>query len=576
MQFTLYTANTAGNLANCLYPKKVVVTDEVTMQDAIKYDHVTAEYKEHYRKNDNFIKADNIPLDCDNDHSDDPKDWVEPLDVAMAFPGVPFAAAYSRNHMKAKGSKAARPRFHVYFVTPEITDAKEYGELKKRIASLFPYFDHNALDSGRFLFGTEKPAVEFYDGDKDIIEFLEEAEFENWEERKDEVPEGSRNNHMSRYAARAIKRFGDIEKAYELFMNEADKCSPPLEESELKLIWKSASNFGKTVADQEGYIPPEVYNQELKLKPEDFSDVGQAVVLAKEYKDVLRFSPSTDYIAYNGSYWEESKPKAQALSQELTTRQLEEAEIEIKKIMAEMAKNGVMDIIVTAGAKKAESIFTDEQKRVFQNYESALAYRKYAIARRDTRKIAAALKEAQPMLFIDINDLDTDEFLLNTPSTTYDLRKGASLESDSAHFITKQTSVDPSDKGISIWQDMLDVTFLKDKELMEYVQRVAGLAAIGKVYIEALIIAYGEGRNGKSTFWNVIARVLGSYSGNISADVLTVGNRRNVKPELAEAKEKRLLIAAELEEGMRLSTSNIKQLCSTDEIFAEKKYNGNF
>ena len=44
MQFT-YTANTAGNLANCLYPKKVVVTDEVTMQDAIKYDHVTAEYK---------------------------------------------------------------------------------------------------------------------------------------------------------------------------------------------------------------------------------------------------------------------------------------------------------------------------------------------------------------------------------------------------------------------------------------------------------------------------------------------------------------------------------------------------
>ena len=91
-----------------------------------------------------------------------------------------------------------------------------------------------------------------------------------------------------------------------------------------------------------------------------------------------------------------------------------------------------------------------------------------------------------------------------------------------------------------------------------------------------MIIAYGEGRNGKSTFWNVIARVFGSYSGNISADVLTVGNRRNVKPELAEAKGKRLLIAAELEEGMRLNTSNIKQLCSTDEIYAEKKYKDPF
>ena len=113
-------------------------------------------------------------------------------------------------------------------------------------------------------------------------------------------------------------------------------------------------------------------------------------------------------------------------------------------------------------------------------------------------------------------------------------------------------------------------------ELINYVQSIVGLAAIGKVYVEALIIAYGEGRNGKSTFWNVVSRVLGSYSGNISADMLTVGCRRNVKPELAEAKGKRLLIAAELEEGMRLNTSNVKQLCSTDEIYAEKKYKDPF
>ena len=81
-----------------------------------------------------------------------------------------------------------------------------------------------------------------------------------------------------------------------------------------------------------------------------------------------------------------------------------------------------------------------------------------------------------------------------------------------------------------------------------------------------------EGSNGKSTFWNTIARVLGSYSGNMSADALTVGCKRNVKPELAEAKGKRLLIASELEEN----TSIIKQLCSTDEIFAEKKYKDPF
>ena len=94
--------------------------------------------------------------------------------------------------------------------------------------------------------------------------------------------------------------------------------------------------------------------------------------------------------------------------------------------------------------------------------------------------------------------------------------------------------------------------------------------------MEALIISYGEGRNGKSTFWNTIARVLGSYSGSISADALTVGCKRNVKPEMAELKGKRLVIAAELEEGMRLNTSVVKQLCSTDEVSAEKKYRDPF
>jgi putative DNA primase/helicase len=578
IQFTLYTSNTRGDLSNCIYKNKAEIKNEEDMKEAIQYDHVSAEYKDNYRSNKNFLKADNIPLDCDNDHSDDPKDWITSVDIALEFQDVAFVVAYSRNHMKQKGSKAARPRFHVYFLTPEITDAKEYTELKRKIASHYPYFDKNALDSGRLLFGVEEPEVEFFPGDKNIVEFLEEDDFLNWENTKDDIEEGNRNNHMSRYAARVIKRFGDTDKAHELFLKEAENCVPPLPDDELEKVWKSALKFGKQVSSQEGYIPPEKYNSEMELEPEDYSDVGQAVVLANEYKDALRYSPSTDFLVYNGSYWEESKPKAQGVAQELTFKQLEEAEVEIEKTMNEMKENGALDLIIAMGKKKAENIFDDEQKRSFSKYEKAMEYKKYAIARRDSRRIASGLKEAQPMLEIELKELDSDEFLLNTPSSTYDLRKGLSTpkEPDPSDFITKQTAVDPDDEGMDKWEDALNTFFLGDKDLIDYVQKVAGLSAIGKVYIEALIIAYGEGRNGKSTFWNVIARVFGSYSGNISADVLTVGNRRNVKPELAEAKGKRLLIAAELEEGMRLNTSNIKQLCSTDEIYAEKKYKDPF
>ena len=91
-----------------------------------------------------------------------------------------------------------------------------------------------------------------------------------------------------------------------------------------------------------------------------------------------------------------------------------------------------------------------------------------------------------------------------------------------------------------------------------------------------MIIAYGVGANGKSTFWNTVSRVLGTYSGKVSADALTVGCRRNIKPELAELKGERMVIASELEEGMRLNTSTVKQMTSTDPIYAEKKYKDPF
>lgn len=578
INFTVYSADCVGNSGNCLYPNKNIVTDKESFIVATKMDHVTAKYKGNYRSKDNFESSDCIPLDCDNDHSENPEDWLTPFDIALSIPGVVFAASYSRHHNLPKGDKSARPRFHVFFPIPKVTDGEEYAAMKRKIADAFPYYDTNALDSARFLYGNDSDEVEFYEGDKTILDYLEEDDFADFDASLEHVPEGQRNSTMSHIAGKIIKRYGNTEEAYQIFLKKAELCNPPLPESELGVIWRSASKFGNKVSNQEGYIPPEQYNSDCRLKPEDFSDVGQATVLATEYKDILRYSPSTDYMVYNGSFWEESKPKSQGVSQDLTERQLAEAEAEMKKAMDELVKNGGMEILVSVGPKKAVQMFNKQQAHAYEMYEDAVAYKKYAIKRRDTKNIAATLKEARPMLEVEQRNLDADEFMLNTPTLTYDLRQGTKfpMEHRPEHFITKQTTVDPSSDGADIWAAALDTFFLKDTDLIDYVQRMVGLSAIGKVYVEALIIAYGEGRNGKSTFWNVIARVLGTYSGNISADMLTVGCRRNVKPELAEAKGKRMLIAAELEEGMRLNTANVKQLCSTDEIYAEKKYKDPF
>ena len=570
----LNVATCIGNSSNCMYPNSVMVSDRDSFIQAISFDHVAGTFKGNYRSKDNFISSDCIPMDCDNDHSDDEKDWVTPFDVALAFPRVCFFASYSRNHMKVKGNKPARPRFHIYFPIEEIKDAGEYSSYKEQLYKEFSYFDDNALDAARFIYGITDPEVELYDGEFSIIEFLQEDEFAKLDENL--IESGSRNNTMSHIAGKLIKRFGASDEAYEKFLEQATRCDPPLSDEELSTIWNSAKKFGDKVSSQEGYIPPEQYNLELDLMPDDFSDVGQAIILAREYGDKLRYSPATDFLVYNGCFWEESQPNAQAIAQELTARQLEEAEIEMQKMVAEMNKNGAWALIAAMGPKKASVQFNKEQARSFEKYEQAEVYRKYAIKRRDTKYISAALKEVRPMVLVEQSMLDADEFMLNTPYETINLVTGECLDHKAEDYITKQTTVSPSEEGKDIWLDALNTFFVDDTELISYVQKIVGLASIGKVYVEALIIAYGEGRNGKSTFWNVVSKVLGTYSGNMSADMLTVGCRRNVKPELAEAKGKRLLIAAELEEGMRMNTSNVKQLCSTDEIFAEKKFKSPF
>ncbi len=140
------------------------------------------------------------------------------------------------------------------------------------------------------------------------------------------IPEGQRNSTMSRIAGCLVKRYGDTDESYSAFLEKAAACDPPLDDSELKTIWSSAVKFGKKVAAQEGYIPPDKFNDPTPLKPEDYSDVGQAQIFAKHCRNGVRYSPATDYIVYDGVCWLESKPKAQAALHEFTDGQLIEAE----------------------------------------------------------------------------------------------------------------------------------------------------------------------------------------------------------------------------------------------------------
>ncbi len=272
MQITVHTADCCGNPQNIYYPFSKTVSNEKDFAALIAKDHMFSAMRGGQRSIANFLETSVLGTDEDNEHSDNPADWICPEDIPAIFQDVACVVYTSRNHMKQKGTKSARPRMHVAFPVPTITSPEDYSALMNRLQSYFPYVDGNAKDPARFFYANPEAEVHFYEGSRNLVDFLDEQEqleaqeFADWDAEhpsapwEQPIPEGSRNSTLHGIALRLLKRLGDTEEAHTGFQAAADRCSPPLPEGELSTIWASALKYySKVISRQPGYIPPAQY-----------------------------------------------------------------------------------------------------------------------------------------------------------------------------------------------------------------------------------------------------------------------------------------------------------------------------
>ena len=250
----VYYGNCCGNAKNCLYSHKGIAKSADEFKAFLKYDHTFILFKGNYRSKDNFIKTNTVVFDCDNEFSDEPSKWIYPETIADIFKNVRCIVYTSRNHMKQKGNKSARPRFHVIFPVEPVMNATAYSDFTSKVCSVYSFFDDNAIDAGRFFFGNPDTEVTVFNGDITLDTFIKDAE------RTETIPEGRRNSTMSAYAGKIIKRYGDTDEAYARFIEKSGECEPPLDDDELQSIWHSAQGFYKKIISQPGYVAPEEYN----------------------------------------------------------------------------------------------------------------------------------------------------------------------------------------------------------------------------------------------------------------------------------------------------------------------------
>lgn len=308
-EFTLSISGVRGDARNTGYPFKANIACKEDLAKAAAFDHVGAEFADGknnrgrmvqgYRSKKTFQRANVVIMDCDNTQPnpllDDlpPEQWTRPEDVQKAFPNVAFYIVYSRNHMKEKNGLPARPKFHVYLPIHECASEKALSSLKKQIQEYFPAFDPKAVDTAHFIFGVENPSVEYFDGDLTADEFM--ASLYSRGKLPDIIPVGQRNGVLSQYAAKVLKRYGDTEKARQVFDEAAARCEEPLEGAELETIWRSAQGFfHNTVEKTPGYMPAGEYaalefaeaDSKKPVTSEDVKAILQAMNIRVRLNDI--------------------------------------------------------------------------------------------------------------------------------------------------------------------------------------------------------------------------------------------------------------------------------------------------
>ena len=103
---------------------------------------------------------------------------------------------------------------------------------------------------------------------------------------------------------------------------------------------------------------------------------------------------------------------------------------------------------------------------------------------------------------------------------------------------------------------------------MAFLQRLAGYSAIGICVEHKLIILWGSGRNGKSTFTEIIRDVLGDYVCGLPVEALLTKFGDRIPTDIASLKGKRVAFASESPEGKELDEPAVKSLTGGDTLTA--------
>lgn len=286
---------------------------------------------------------------------------------------------------------------------------------------------------------------------------------------------------------------------------------------------------------------------QVSAKSYDMTDTGNAHRLMDKFGSIIRYS-------YNRKKW--------------------------------MYWNGKVWCVDDSGEiKKLADIICDDIKRegfMEQDEKTQSDLLKWATRTSSSKGKEAMVKECQHLDGIPVSPDDFDVYpdYLNCQNGIVNLRNGELIPHDSSFMMSKIcfAEYDPSDKQPKLWLKFLDDVTGGDKEIQDYIQKCVGYSLSGSTREQCAYFLYGMGNNGKSTFLDTIADMLGGYASNAQPETIMMKKWGNegANSDIARLKSARFVTSEEPTEGVRLNEGLLKQLTGGSKVTCRFLYGDEF
>ena len=259
-------------------------------------------------------------------------------------------------------------------------------------------------------------------------------------------------------------------------------------------------------------------HSQRRLENAAFTDMGNAEQLANAFQEKAIFVPRLGWHVWAGGRWEPDTSNE----------------------VIEIAKDAFLTLLVN------------------QEEDAAKKWMHSSLSR---SRIMSALELAKsiPGVVIPASVMDSEAFELNTPGGVVDLHTGlVRPASPSRDFHTLRTAQTPAAIPTPRFDAFLRYA-IEDDERIEYLQRLFGLAAIGRLIHHVFPIFLGPGANGKTTLLDIIAGVMGQYASVMPAKFL-MESRGEHPTVIAQLRGVRIAINSEVPPSARFDEDLVKQL----------------